>query len=153
MRLAACTSCPAHIQVPEGKQPAPTLCYGVGLVLLQMAAVEVPKAQQAPVTRYQGVDKRSSGYKLLAAMGWKEGEGLGAARQGIKEHIKVKKKFENWGVGAVSRCTRLGKVSSGQARAVLLSLHLPAPRPSLSPLYLLGAAPSRSLSCAGVCIQ
>lgn len=56
----------------------------------------------APVTRYQGVDKQSSGYKLLAAMGWKEGEGLGAARQGIKEHIKVKKKFENWGVGAVS---------------------------------------------------
>ena len=56
----------------------------------------------APVTRYQGVDKQSSGYKLLAAMGWKEGEGLGADRQGIKEHIKVKKKFENWGVGAVS---------------------------------------------------
>ncbi len=59
-------------------------------------------AATAPVTRYQGVDKQSSGYKLLAAMGWKEGEGLGATRQGIKEHIKVKKKFENWGVGAVS---------------------------------------------------
>ena len=35
-------------------------------------------------------------------MGWKEGEGLGASKQGIKSHIKVKKKFENWGVGAVS---------------------------------------------------
>jgi Pin2-interacting protein X1 len=34
-------------------------------------------------------------------MGWKEGEGLGASKQGIKSHIRVKKKFENWGVGAV----------------------------------------------------
>lgn len=67
-----------------------------------MAAAVASQPPTAPVTRYQGVDKQSSGYKLLAAMGWKEGEGLGAARQGIKEHIKVKKKFENWGVGAVS---------------------------------------------------
>jgi Pin2-interacting protein X1 len=27
-------------------------------------------------TRYQGVDKQSAGYKLLASMGWSEGEGL-----------------------------------------------------------------------------
>ena len=46
--------------------------------------------------------KESSGYKLLSKMGWREGEGLGASKQGIKSHIKVKKKFENWGVGAVS---------------------------------------------------
>ncbi len=26
--------------------------------------------------RYQGVEKHSSGFKLMAAMGWKEGEGL-----------------------------------------------------------------------------
>lgn len=26
--------------------------------------------------RYQGVEKHSSGFKLLAAMGWKEGQGL-----------------------------------------------------------------------------
>lgn len=26
--------------------------------------------------RYQGVEKHSSGFKLLASMGWKEGEGL-----------------------------------------------------------------------------
>ncbi|GAB4821901.1 hypothetical protein N2152v2_008947 [Parachlorella kessleri] len=66
-----------------------------------MAAAVAQQPLTAPVTRYQGVDKQSSGYKLLAAMGWQEGEGLGAERQGIKEHIKVKKKFENWGVGAV----------------------------------------------------
>lgn len=56
-------------------------------------------------TRYQGVQKESAGYKLLMGMGWKEGEGLGASKQGIKEHIKVKKKFENWGVGAVRSYT------------------------------------------------
>jgi Pin2-interacting protein X1 len=59
-------------------------------------------AMEAPAQRYQGVQKESAGYKLLASMGWKEGEGLGASKQGIKEHIRVKKKFENWGVGAVS---------------------------------------------------
>jgi hypothetical protein len=26
--------------------------------------------------RYQGLEKHSSGFKLLSAMGWKEGEGL-----------------------------------------------------------------------------
>ena len=30
----------------------------------------------AQPVKYQGVDKESSGYKLLAAMGWQEGNGL-----------------------------------------------------------------------------
>ena len=30
----------------------------------------------AQPVKYQGVDKQSSGYKLLAAMGWQEGKGL-----------------------------------------------------------------------------
>ena len=38
---------------------------------------------------------------MLKSMGWSEGEGLGANKQGLKEHIRVKKKFEMWGVGAV----------------------------------------------------
>ena len=50
--------------------------------------------------------KESAGYRLMSAMGWREGEGLGAAKQGIKQHIRVKKKFENWGVGAVSAILR-----------------------------------------------
>ena len=83
--------------------------------------------------RYQGVEKHSSGFKLLASMGWKEGEGLvrcstsgiaywlaaltisvrnvsqppefvqGAKRQGLKQHIKVRKNVENAGIGLVSR--------------------------------------------------
>ncbi|KXZ53675.1 hypothetical protein GPECTOR_6g592 [Gonium pectorale] len=54
----------------------------------------------APNPLFQGVDKQSAGYKLLASMGWKEGEGLGAKKQGITEHVKVKKKHDAMGVGA-----------------------------------------------------
>eukprot|EP00877_Chromochloris_zofingiensis_P012765 jgi/Chrzof1/7742/Cz02g35040.t1 len=74
-----------------------------------MAAAE---AQQAAV-RYQGVDKASFGYKLLANLGWREGEGLGANKQGIAEHIKVKKKFDALGVGAAEHATQLRDWTTG----------------------------------------
>lgn len=87
-----------------------------------MAAVELYKQDG---DYFQGVNKTSCGYKLLAAMGWQEGEGLvrmlalarstmhanydtatprhrssqGAQKQGIKTHVKVKKKVDNAGVG------------------------------------------------------
>ena len=66
------------------------------------AVAQRPSAPPPPKERFQGVQKESAGYRLMSAMGWREGEGLGAAKQGIKTHIRVKKKFENWGVGAVS---------------------------------------------------
>lgn len=83
----------------------------------------------AEYERYQGVEKHSSGFKLLAAMGWKEGEGLvryffsfvcfsatwlllllllicsalqGAKGQGRKEHIKVRRRQDSSGIGLVS---------------------------------------------------
>ncbi|CAG9467885.1 unnamed protein product [Pedinophyceae sp. YPF-701] len=40
------------------------------------------------------------GEKLMEKMGWKKGEGLGKEGQGIKEHIRVKKKDDNIGIGA-----------------------------------------------------
>lgn len=40
------------------------------------------------------------GEKLLRQLGWKDGEGLGAERQGITAAIKVTKKDDNLGVGA-----------------------------------------------------
>eukprot|EP01023_Acetabularia_acetabulum_P066816 TRINITY_DN9077_c0_g1_i6.p1 TRINITY_DN9077_c0_g1~~TRINITY_DN9077_c0_g1_i6.p1 ORF type:complete len:510 (+),score=100.19 TRINITY_DN9077_c0_g1_i6:69-1598(+) len=52
------------------------------------------------VSRYQGVDKEGAGYKLLTALGWKEGDGLGANKQGMKSHIKIKQKLDTEGVGA-----------------------------------------------------
>lgn len=36
--------------------------------------------------------------KQLEKMGWKEGEGLGKDKQGLKEHIKVNKKVTSEGV-------------------------------------------------------
>jgi len=68
---------------------------------------------ETPKQRYQGVQKESAGYRLLASMGWKEGEGLGVSKQGIKEHIRVKKKFENWGVGATEAAERARDWSTG----------------------------------------
>lgn len=88
--------------------------------------------------RYQGVEKHSSGFRLLSAMGWKEGEGLvrllsdlslfmcsrtsgaesacclsqGAKKQGIKSHVKVSKKHDSAGVGAVRRWPSLLWASS-----------------------------------------
>lgn len=46
-------------------------------------------------------------------MGWQEGQGLGASKQGIKEHIKVKKKLDNWGLGAVEAADRARDWSLG----------------------------------------
>eukprot|EP00198_Chlamydomonas_reinhardtii_P003111 XP_001692447.1 predicted protein [Chlamydomonas reinhardtii] len=59
-----------------------------------------PEVVAVPPQLFQGVAKSSAGYKLLESMGWKEGEGLGAKKQGIKEHVKVKKKHDAMGVGA-----------------------------------------------------
>ena len=42
----------------------------VAAMALGSEGVAVPKV------KYQGIDKSSAGYKLLAAMGWSEGQGL-----------------------------------------------------------------------------
>ncbi|GIL53485.1 hypothetical protein Vafri_9078 [Volvox africanus] len=65
------------------------------------------------VPLFQGVDKNSAGYRLLSSMGWKEGEGLGAQKQGIKEHVKVKKKHDAMGVGAAESSQNLRDWTTG----------------------------------------
>ncbi|KAK9812809.1 hypothetical protein WJX72_004183 [[Myrmecia] bisecta] len=60
-----------------------------------MVKPEIPEH----VTRFQGVEKHSAGYQLMAKLGWKEGQGLGANKQGITTHIRVKKKQDQLGVG------------------------------------------------------
>lgn len=90
-----------------------------------MAAVELYKQDG---DYFQGVNKASCGYKLLAAMGWQEGEGLvrmlansavhgtyhaqGAQKQGIKSHVKVKKKVDNAGVGKARVGALCGRIVS-----------------------------------------
>lgn len=75
--------------------------------------MEGSAAPPLPQQRFQGVQKESAGYRLLASMGWREGEGLGASKQGITEHIRVKKNFENWGVGAVTAAERARDWTTG----------------------------------------
>eukprot|EP00252_Welwitschia_mirabilis_P025651 TRINITY_DN8115_c0_g1_i1.p1 TRINITY_DN8115_c0_g1~~TRINITY_DN8115_c0_g1_i1.p1 ORF type:complete len:400 (-),score=107.19 TRINITY_DN8115_c0_g1_i1:267-1466(-) len=48
---------------------------------------------------YQGVARQSAAFRLMKQMGWEEGEGLGKNKQGIKEHVKVRKKDDTLGVG------------------------------------------------------
>ncbi|KAJ1965018.1 hypothetical protein GGI12_001040 [Dipsacomyces acuminosporus] len=45
-------------------------------------------------------DKSRFGYKMLEQMGWSEGKGLGANEDGRKEHVKIKLKTNNFGIGA-----------------------------------------------------
>ena len=40
------------------------------------------------------------GRRMLAKFGWSEGKGLGRKEDGMKEHIKVKQRAENLGLGA-----------------------------------------------------
>eukprot|EP00249_Psilotum_nudum_P019336 c27200_g1_i1 orf=2-1363(-) len=48
---------------------------------------------------YQGVVRASPAFRLLKQMGWEEGKGLGKDQQGITQHVKVKKKNDNAGIG------------------------------------------------------
>ncbi|KAJ2040006.1 hypothetical protein H4S03_001335 [Coemansia sp. S3946] len=45
-------------------------------------------------------DKGRFGFKMLEKMGWSEGKGLGANEDGMKEHVKIKLKTNNFGIGA-----------------------------------------------------
>ena len=47
----------------------------------------------------QEISKTSFAARQMAKMGWKEGEGLGKHRQGMKSHIKVKQRVEEEGIG------------------------------------------------------
>ena len=49
------------------------------------------------------IDKSNKGFKMLAQMGWKEGEGLGtASNQGIIDPIKIESRKERAGLGCDS---------------------------------------------------
>ncbi|KAJ2802586.1 hypothetical protein H4R20_003224 [Coemansia guatemalensis] len=51
-------------------------------------------------------DKNRFGFKMLEKMGWSEGKGLGAKEDGLKEHVKIKLKTNNHGIGADKKTIR-----------------------------------------------
>ncbi|KAJ3289821.1 PIN2/TERF1-interacting telomerase inhibitor 1 [Borealophlyctis nickersoniae] len=66
-----------------------------------------PKRKQRigddPQNKRWGDDKTKFGYKMMQKMGWNEGKGLGAKEDGVTEHVKIKLKEDNLGVGADKR--------------------------------------------------
>lgn len=62
-------------------------------------------------------DKSKFGYRMLQKMGWSEGKGLGVKEDGKVEHVRLRKKTGNQGVGArstVSDAWKIpGKVAEG----------------------------------------
>ena len=63
-----------------------------------------------PAQLYQGLSKEAFGFKMLQAMGWAEGKGLGAAETGITRHIAAVKRQDQIGIGADSKCDTSAKV-------------------------------------------
>jgi hypothetical protein len=112
--------------------------------------MEGSAAPPPPQQRFQGVQKESAGYRLLASMGWREGEGLGASKQGITEHIRVKKNFENWGVGAVSRRCQYG-APCWQLRAQAELRGTPLPSAAARPPNPMSTAASCPPRCTALC--
>ncbi|KAJ1991414.1 hypothetical protein EDC05_003484 [Coemansia umbellata] len=53
-----------------------------------------------PRNTHWSEDKQRFGFKMLEKMGWSEGKGLGAKEDGVKEHVKIKLKTNNHGIGA-----------------------------------------------------
>lgn len=76
-------------------------------------------------------DKSKFGYRMLQKMGWNEGKGLGVKEDGVTQHVRVKKKNTNTGIGAEKSAAKLwekpGQVAGGlnDVLARLSAVHTP----------------------------
>jgi len=57
---------------------------------------------QDPNNKFWANDDSRFGLKILKNMGWSEGKGLGVKEDGNVEHVKIKKKLSNSGIGETS---------------------------------------------------
>ena len=82
--------------------------------LLAQSNSETAQAQAAALEEQQRIQADNVGHRMLQAMGWKEGQGLGAQGKGMAAPVaatgSVKKPYEKGGLGAaVSACPALSR--------------------------------------------
>ncbi|KAF9914127.1 PIN2/TERF1-interacting telomerase inhibitor 1 [Lobosporangium transversale] len=72
---------------------------------MSLKAVRHAKQRLAPDPRnlHWANDTNKFGYKMMEKMGWSQGKGLGAKEDGVQEHVKVRLKENNLGVGATKK--------------------------------------------------
>ncbi|KAF9116602.1 PIN2/TERF1-interacting telomerase inhibitor 1 [Mortierella sp. AM989] len=72
---------------------------------MSLKAVRHAKQRLAPDPRnlHWANDTNKFGFKMMEKMGWSQGKGLGAKEDGAQEHVKVRLKENNLGVGATKK--------------------------------------------------
>ncbi|KAJ2786281.1 hypothetical protein GGI15_001648 [Coemansia interrupta] len=86
-----------------------------------------------PRNRTWSDDKGRFGFKMLEKMGWSEGKGLGADESGVKEHVKIKLKTNNFGVGADKKNIRNWLANADGFSELLTRLNSESNTPSEAP--------------------
>ena len=66
-----------------------------GSKLKAKLGAQLNESAAVPMTK----DKQSFAMRQMSKMGWSEGDGLGKNREGMKTHIRVKKREEEQGIG------------------------------------------------------
>ncbi|KAG9068785.1 PIN2/TERF1-interacting telomerase inhibitor 1 [Linnemannia hyalina] len=72
---------------------------------MSLKAVRHAKQRLAPDPRnlHWANDTNKFGFKMMEKMGWSQGKGLGAKEDGVQEHVKVRLKENQLGVGATKK--------------------------------------------------
>ena len=68
------------------------------IILMSSLSSSLPDTQNQSWKNNKG----GFGYRMLAKMGWNEGKGLGKNEDGMQDHIKVKKRDDTLGLGAMN---------------------------------------------------
>ena len=84
--------------------------------LLAQSGSETAKAQAAALEEAQRIQADNVGHRMLQAMGWKEGQGLGAGGKGMAAPVtaagSTKAPYEKGGLGAAVSPALVSAVTS-----------------------------------------
>ncbi|KAJ3210519.1 PIN2/TERF1-interacting telomerase inhibitor 1 [Dinochytrium kinnereticum] len=79
-----------------------------------------------PQNQKWAADTEKAGYKMLRAMGWSDGKGLGRNEDGMASHLKVSLKNNTLGVGAQKNASDNWLENTNAFSALLANLNKPA---------------------------